>query len=70
MKKIIPIKLVFSNDGNGNIVSAVFLYKICVNGQTGPNVFSIDVQSAITNESILSLFNTAVAQAIQSEGIQ
>lgn len=68
MKTIIPVKLIISNDGNGNIASAIFVYRIRVNGATGNSVYSIDVKDALTIASLSSLFSTAVAQANQTEG--
>ena len=68
-KTIIPIKLILTQDGAGNMQSAILQYQVNDNGSISPPFNSVQVLPAVTAEACLSLFSAAILSANQSEGL-
>ena len=69
MKTIIPIKLILSSDASGNVLKAIFQYKISIAGAVSGQISSISVLGSLSGVSFSSLISTAITQANISEGI-
>lgn len=68
---ILPRKLIYKFDDDGNVISGIVQYQIKNDaGKTDPNFYSISVKTIIDTKAVLELINTSVRHAYAAEKME